>query len=223
MGEMNLSEMLARVLQGFVPFLFALCFHEYAHGWMARRKGDRSAEIMGRLTLNPFAHADILGTFVLPILALAFRLPLFGWAKPVPVDERNLKDPRRDLFWIALAGPLSNLLLAFLTTLVMAFLVRFQPQTANDSGVADILQVFLVLNLLLACFNLIPLHPLDGGKVLARFLPTDANRWLEENQGTTNMMLLVLMFSGAFSYLAVPVQWLARVLYTVSGYLAGVI
>jgi Zn-dependent protease len=99
----------------YVPFLFALCFHEFAHGWIAKTRGDNTAELMGRLTLNPMAHADMIGTFALPIMAIVFSVPIFfGWAKPVPVNIRNLKNPRVDMFWIALAGPASNILLAVL-------------------------------------------------------------------------------------------------------------
>ncbi len=109
----------------FVPFLFALCFHEFAHGLVAKWRGDNTAERMGRLTLNPMAHADILGTFILPISSIVFGIPLFfGWAKPVPVDPRNLKNVRTDMFWIALAGPASNVLLAIVSAAILFFLVR---------------------------------------------------------------------------------------------------
>src|SRR3954471_24971700 len=90
----------------FGPFLFALCFHEFSHGWVARRKGDRTAEMMGRLTMNPLAHVDMFGTLLLPIMSILTGFPSIGWAKPVPVDARNLKNPRQDMFWIALAGPM---------------------------------------------------------------------------------------------------------------------
>jgi Zn-dependent protease len=110
MDNFDLIAFGARLGTWFVPFLFALCFHEYAHGVVAKHFGDNTAERMGRLSLNPVAHADPLGTWVLPILAILFASPFFfGWAKPVPVDSRNLKNPKRDLFWISLAGPASNI------------------------------------------------------------------------------------------------------------------
>ncbi|MEK7358682.1 MAG: site-2 protease family protein, partial [Bdellovibrionota bacterium] len=171
----------------FIPFLFALCFHEYAHGIVAKMRGDRTAETMGRLTLNPFAHADMLGTFLLPIVSLLTNVPLFGWAKPVPVDERNLKNPRVDMFWIAAAGPLSNLLLAFIASFALVFYMRTAGVAiaSGDIGpmtIQEILVKFVTVNVYLAVFNMIPLHPLDGGKVLARFLPNDINRKLEDMQ-----------------------------------------
>lgn len=222
MGETNISENLGQAVLYFVPFLFALCFHEYAHGWMAKWKGDRTAEIMGRLTLNPMAHADIFGTIVLPFMALMFHFPFFGWAKPVPVNERNLKNPKKDMFWIALAGPMSNILLAFIAILALIVLLKFGAD-ARAEGASEMLKVFMMVNLFLAVFNLIPLHPLDGGKVLARFLPDQLNDKLEQSQQVTSMMLMVLMITGAFRYLAYPVQWLAEILWAIASSISGVI
>ena len=194
----------------FVPFLFALSFHEFAHGWMAKRLGDTTAERMGRLTLNPFAHADLLGTFVLPIAAILFGTPFFGWAQPVPVDERNLKSPKNDMFWVALAGPGSNFLLAIVA--VILFVVGAH---AGSSAVMEISKVFLIINLFLAFFNLIPLHPLDGGKIVARFLPYNANRWLEDNASTMSWILLAVFLLGGFKYLAGPVYAMAQWMLTI--------
>lgn len=191
----------------FIPFLFSLCFHEYAHGWMARRKGDRTAEMMGRLTLNPMAHIDWLGTVVLPILAILTALPLFGWAKPVPVNSRNLERPRQDMFWIALAGPASNILL-FLVGLVLLALIIRQDVIVPSQPILQMLVIFLKLNLYLAFFNMIPLHPLDGGKVIARFLPIKWDLWLENNQQALYGVLMLLVIFGALSILALPVDWI---------------
>src|SRR3954469_19503462 len=102
---------LPKIALYFIPFLLALCAHEYAHGWVANKLGDPTARLMGRLTLNPLAHADIIGTFMLPILAIITGGPFFGWAKPVPVNDRNLKNRRLGMFWVALAGPASNMIL----------------------------------------------------------------------------------------------------------------
>src|SRR6185436_15011255 len=110
---MDILEISVRVAIIYIPFLFALCFHEFAHGWVAKMRGDNTAEQLGRLTLNPIAHADLIGTFILPVSAIVFGIPIFfGWAKPVPVNIRNLKNIRTDMFWIALAGPASNIFLA---------------------------------------------------------------------------------------------------------------
>lgn len=200
---MDILGMAVRVALFFIPFLFSLCFHEYAHGFVAKLRGDNTAETMGRLTMNPLAHVDWLGTVALPIMAIIFQLPLFGWAKPVPVNPRNLKDRKNDMFWVALAGPLSNILL-FIVGLVIFGLMVHVFHVPQASPLYQMLTTFLFLNLLLAFFNLLPFHPLDGGKVLQRFIPYHWNRWLEDHQYHLNMALLILIVSGGFRYLAMP-------------------
>jgi len=198
----------------YVPFLFALCFHEMAHGWMAKRRGDNTAELMGRLNMNPLSHMDLIGTFVFPVLAIATSSGFFfGWAKPVPVNPNNLKNPIKDMFWIALAGPLSNLLLVVVTffIILVLFMVPFSDPVLYDFLI-KISVFFMQINLVLAFFNLIPLHPLDGGKVLARFLPYNANRWLESNQNMLQMILLVLIFTGGFRVISYPVLLIQKFL-----------
>lgn len=211
----NLIETAFNVMKFFIPFLFALCFHEFAHGWVARLRGDRTAEIMGRLTLNPMAHADPIGTVLFPILAVVYHIPLFGWARPVPVDERNLKNPRVDMFWIALAGPMSNLLLALIGAIAVGFYEKFATAalSADEKGamaLLEVLMMFLKINVFLAVFNLIPLHPLDGGKVLARFLPPQVNRRLEDFQQYTGILMMVLFIAGGFWIVAGPAGWIAN-------------
>jgi Zn-dependent protease len=191
----------------YVPFLFALCFHEFAHGMVAKWRGDNTAEQLGRLTLNPMAHADLIGTFILPVSAIIFGIPIFfGWAKPVPVNSRNLKNVRTDMFWIALAGPASNVLLAVLSAAFMGAAVHFQLLGSYQDPILKLLQMFVLTNLFLAIFNILPLHPLDGGKVLARFLPASLNYKLEQNEQMTSLILLVLVFTGALGILKIPVM-----------------
>lgn len=197
----------------FFPFLFALCFHEYAHGWVAKLRGDNTAEVMGRLTLNPLVHMDVIGTLVLPLISI-FSITgggpsfFFGWAKPVPVSTRNLKNVRTDMFWIALAGPLSNLFLGLVAALVyVAIISRVGEQMVQP--LQKLFISFLATNISLAVFNMIPLHPLDGGKVLARFLPPSLNHRLEQNEHISSMILLFIFISGVGAIISYPVRWIA--------------
>lgn len=211
MGDMDFLELGAKVGMYFVPFLFALCFHEFAHGWVARLKGDRTAEMMGRLTLNPMAHLDILGTVILPLAAIIFGLPFFGWAKPVPINSRNLKHPREDMFWISLAGPLSNILLAIVAAvLVIPIVIIGFGEKGVGSALTEMLKIFILINLFLAFFNLIPLHPLDGAKVISRFLPARWNIWLDQNQSMLSWLLFMMFLMGGFRFLTGPVYWTAQ-------------
>lgn len=216
MRDFNLIEILAKLGVQYVPFLFALCVHEFAHGYIAKKKGDNTAELMGRLTMNPFAHADIIGTFVLPIAGILAGVGgmngghgfIFGWAKPVPVNGRNLSHPKQDMSWIAAAGPLSNLILALVATFlfVISSLVLKNPSTAH--AVQTLFGNFIVINVLLCVFNLIPLHPLDGGKILERFIPNRWNDILLQNQAVLQIMLIVFFVIGGFAILQGPMLFL---------------
>ncbi|HEX4923183.1 MAG TPA: site-2 protease family protein [Bdellovibrionales bacterium] len=212
----------------FVIFLFSLCFHEFAHAFVAHMRGDNTAQMMGRLTLNPMAHADPLGTVILPLIGMtgmAAGLPIFGWARPVPVDERNLKRPRQDMFWIASAGPLSNILLATLGvfgyTGYLAYTGLTGAEIANVNNWSVFAISFVATNLALAFFNLIPFHPLDGGKVIARFLPESMNRKLEENEQTISIVLIMVLFLGGFAILRYPIFWTFQGLVDVATSLVG--
>jgi Zn-dependent protease len=162
---------------------------------------------------------DVLGTFILPLMAILYPGAgiFFGWAKPVPVNERNLKNPRVDMFWIALAGPASNLLLAFLTAVIIFIMGQTIMSTPYYRPTLDFLEGFISINLFLAVFNALPLHPLDGGKILARFLPRSANYWLEQREHISSMVLLALFLFGATSFLIIPVRFLHGLLLTMAG------
>jgi len=159
-----------------VPLVIAIVFHEVAHGLVARRLGDPTAAQLGRLTLNPIRHVDPFGTLILPMLLALAHAPIFGWAKPVPVNYRLLRHPRRDMVLVALAGPGMNLLLAVLGSLVLAATVWTAGGIASPTAlfIAQNAINFVLINIFLAIFNLIPLPPFDGGHVVQGLLPPRA-------------------------------------------------
>jgi len=166
-------EILTTIATWLVPLIIAIVFHEVAHGLVARRLGDPTAGAMGRLTLNPLKHIDPFGTVILPMALAIAHAPVFGWAKPVPVIKGRLRNPRRDMVLVALAGPGMNLLLALAGTMVLG--VTMAMSDGQPTGVLDLIAQnavnFLLINIFLAIFNLIPLPPFDGGHVVEGLLP----------------------------------------------------
>ncbi len=181
------------------PILFALSFHEFAPGYVAWRYGDPTARNMGRLTLNPLAHLDPIGTLMLFLVH-------FGWAKPVPVDVRYLKNPRQDMLWIALAGPASNMLLALISGLIIRY-IGTHSMAIHDFTPVSILKIMLIyslkINLALAVFNLIPVPPLDGGRILRGLLPRRYDPMLDNLERTGPMALMVLIVLGMVTGISV--------------------
>jgi len=154
----------------FVPvFLFALTVHEFAHAWMARNAGDLTAAYAGRLTLNPVAHIDPVGTIVLPLAALFLGIPMIGWAKPVPINEVRFRKPIWFL-WVSLAGPASNLLLALLAAVALKLGINWFGLHGGSQILIRLAVVFIQLNIVLAVFNMLPIPPLDGSSLLFYFL-----------------------------------------------------
>jgi Zn-dependent protease len=155
-----------------LPVLFAITVHEVAHGWAALKLGDRTAQMMGRLTLNPIKHIDPVGTLLVPGLLLAVGGFIFGWAKPVPVTFQNLKNPKKDMAWVALAGPVSNLIMAiFWALFAKVGLVLVQSGTSFAEPMMFMGAAGVLINIILFALNLLPVPPLDGSKVLMSFLP----------------------------------------------------
>lgn len=197
-----------------VPILAAIVFHEVAHGWVAHRLGDPTAARMGRLTLNPIPHIDPFGTVILPLLLIVLRSPfLFGYAKPVPVNYYNLSHPKRDMIWVALAGPAANLLLALASVLLLKFLLSLEFSTEGRLGslwlavlspIALMAKNSVVINVVLAVFNAFPIPPLDGGRVMVGLLPEPHSRTLARVEPYGFLIILLLLMTDVLGGLIGP-------------------
>ncbi|MDD2746001.1 MAG: site-2 protease family protein [Acidithiobacillus ferrooxidans] len=181
-----------------IPVLFAITVHEVAHGWVAWKRGDPTAMLMGRLTLNPIKHIDPFGTILLPGILLLFHSPfLFGYAKPVPVNFGGLKDPKRDMVLVAIAGPAANLLMAFFWTLVLWLGGHLPGALAYlDEPMQLMGKAGIMINVILIIFNLIPIPPLDGGRVAVGLLPPSASIALSRIEPYGFIILILLLFTG---------------------------
>lgn len=187
------------------PLLLGLTFHEFAHGYVAYRLGDPTARTLGRLTLNPLKHLDPIGT-------IAFFFIKFGWAKPVPVNPRYFKNPTRDMLWVALAGPLTNLGLAIASALIAKMLwiiAAIIPHNSLTAGVLIPLNGMLIasvwINLVLCVFNFLPVPPLDGSRIMYGLLPPDLARSYQKLEPYGFIIVLILAFSGMLSKVIVPI------------------
>lgn len=221
------------VMQLFIV-LFAITIHEASHGWAANRMGDPTALNLGRVTMNPIAHIDPIGTILLPVLMSLTGLPAFGWAKPVPVNPYNLRNPRRDNIWISFAGPASNLMAAagaflllfimklvspdagfFLKNLVQVlklragFMVPILPQGFHlVEGLVLFIFMFLIMNCYFAVFNLIPVPPLDGSGILMGLLPDAAAQRYDRLRPYGFIIVIFLVYMGFLSFIIEPVKFL---------------
>ena len=197
----------AQIFISFIVLLFSLTVHEMAHAWTADRLGDPTARLLGRVSLNPLVHADPVGTVLFPLIAMITGAPLIGWAKPVPVNVRQLRHHRRDYVLVAAAGPASNLVMAVTAGCLLAVL-PISPQTLDAANVSAPLATFLSqamrLNVLLAVFNMIPIPPLDGGNVLAGLLPNHLAGIFNQIRPYGFILLYALILTGGFDALVVP-------------------
>ncbi len=205
---------LAQLPLWLVPFIFSLCFHEFCHAWMANRLGDNTSKFMGRLSMNPAVHVDPIGTLAFPIIGFLTGFPMIGWAKPVMTNSRNFKDPIRDEMYVAAAGPFSNLFLAVCFTVVAHFLNQDSSGLSRagfDQPLFYMAIYGLTINVFLAFFNLLPIPPLDGGHILKGLIPS-LSRQIDQFARYGFIVLLILMYTGAFKILLAPAYAIINVL-----------
>lgn len=192
---MDLSNLIQTVLIYALPVLFAITVHEAAHGYAARHFGDNTALMMGRITLNPLKHIDPVGTILMPVL-LYFATSgafLFGYAKPVPVNFGHLRNPKRDMIWVALAGPASNFFQAILWAIFLIALVGFG---VDERFFMEMARAGILVNLVMWAFNLFPLPPLDGGRILVGLLPWKQAQWVSRIEPFGFFIVLALVVAG---------------------------
>jgi Zn-dependent protease len=186
-----------------LPIIFAITVHEAAHGYAAKYFGDLTAERMGRITLNPLKHIDPIGTVILPAVTLIAGGMLFGWAKPVPVNFANLRNPKKDMLWVAAAGPASNFIMAIFWALMLNFSYSL-PVTAAQF-LSHMSWVGISINLILMVLNLLPLPPLDGGRIAVSLLPTDLAVKLSKVERYGFVILIGLLFTGILGKIISPI------------------
>lgn len=202
MEELSLIQKLAVLA---LPVIFAVTLHEAAHGWMADKLGDRTARMLGRVTINPLKHIDPVGTVLVPLGMFALTGFMFGWAKPVPIDGRNLKRPRRDMALVAAAGPAANLIMAILWSLGI---LAGQAMLQSNAWVAEPLVYMgaagVLINVILMVLNLLPIPPLDGSRVVTALLPLNAARSYVKLEPYGLFIVVGLMVTGILGRILIP-------------------
>lgn len=207
---MNVDSAIQTVSVAILPLIFAITLHEAAHGWVASKCGDKTALMLGRVTLNPLKHIDLIGTVILPIIMLFFSGFIFGWAKPVPVAWQNLKHPRRDMALVALAGPSANLLMALLWAIIAKCAILYlvgnnQPWIASTGQFFQATASFgILINCILLVLNLVPIPPLDGSRVISSVLPARAAHIYERVEPFGIWILLALLLFGILGHMLWP-------------------
>src|SRR5258706_1458399 len=200
---MDPSNVIIRICINAIPLILAITLHEAAHGYVARMFGDNTAYMLGRVTLNPAKHIDPVGTIVFPLLSMVVGGIVFGWAKPVPVNFANLRHAKRDMLWVAAAGPGSNIVQALIWAFVAKVLFDMQGPVATYWF--QVAEGGILVNLILAILNLFPILPLDGGRILASLLPARRPYAYQGTEGFGMVILVLLIVSGVLGWLMRPV------------------
>ena len=216
MDELNVIQ---KIVVWALPVLFAITVHEAAHGFVAKLLGDKTALMLGRVTLNPMKHIDLIGTVLLPVLMLIVGGFVFGWAKPVPVTWENLRHPKRDMAIVALAGPLSNLLMALFWAMIIKLSIML---SGSVDWVARPLMYMggagIIINIILIVLNLLPIPPLDGGRILSGMLPKQIAWYFGRLEPYGLFVVIALFATGALGQiLDPPLQFLERLLFSIAG------
>lgn len=221
MPAFDIAMIIQTLAVGILPVLLAITVHEVAHGWAARQYGDRTAEMLGRLTLNPLKHVDPFGTVLVPLLVYTGSggTFLFGWAKPVPVDPRGLRNPKTDMVVVAAAGPIANVLMGCgWAVLYSVATLLLDAGTPLRAFLVEMAQIGVFFNALLAVFNLIPLPPLDGGRVLRGLVPEAFGRQLDAIERFGLIIIVLLLLSGVIGPVLFPlIRALQGLMYAVAG------
>ena len=199
------TSLLQKIAIWAIPVIFAITIHEAAHGWIANKLGDKTALILGRITINPIKHIDLMGTIIVPLLCLSVGNFIFGWAKPVPVNYRNLHQPKRDMALVALGGPISNFIMAlFWGAIIKLGFILIANNTLQNNFLILMGQAGVLINLVLGILNLIPIPPLDGSRVVSSVLPENISFIYNKMEKIGFLLLIVLMFSGILGQILGP-------------------